>query len=66
VSVTAEHDRTLEQLLTVADLCQLCQVSRRTVYRAMAAGQLRPTRLGRALRFTQADVEAWIEAGRQL
>jgi len=53
------------QLLTIADVVALAQVSKQTVWRATKDGRLRATRLGpQVVRFTREDVDAWINAGR--
>lgn len=43
-------------LLTVAELCALLRISRSTVSRLVARGQLRAVRLGRARRFRRSEV----------
>jgi excisionase family DNA binding protein len=52
----------LEPLLTPADVADRCQVSPKTVMRAIRAGRLRAYRLGTrgAYRLRAADVEAWL------
>lgn len=52
-----------EHLLTPADVAERCQVSAKTVLRAIHRGHLRASRLGEsgAYRVRSADVEAWIE-----
>jgi excisionase family DNA binding protein len=62
------HDQTLpltaavpgKRLLTLPDLAERCQLSIRTLQREVAAGRLRCLRLGRQVRFREADVEAWM------
>ena len=53
-----------ERLLTPADVAERCQISAKTVLRAIHRGRLRASRLGEqgAYRMREADVEAWIEA----
>lgn len=53
-----------DQLLTPAEVAHCCQVSTKTVLRAIAAGRLRASRLGRrgAYRVRAADVDAWLDA----
>jgi len=50
------------RLLTVDQVAHLCQVSIRTVYRAISRGSLRASHLGRggAYRIRPEDVEAWV------
>ena len=52
----------LERLLTPSDVADLCQISSKTVLRAIHRGRLRASRLGEqgAYRMREADVEAWI------
>ena len=52
----------LEALLTPADVAERCQVSSKTVIRAIRSGRLRAYRLGvrGAYRLRAADVEAWL------
>ncbi len=53
-----------EELLTPAEVAELCHVCSRTVLRAIRSGRLRASRLGAgaAYRIRPADVDAWIEA----
>jgi excisionase family DNA binding protein len=55
----------LEPLLTVAEVCQLLSVSKQTLYRLLRAGELRPSRVGDRLRFSQDDVRAYLERNRE-
>jgi excisionase family DNA binding protein len=52
----------LEPLLTPADVAERCQVSQKTILRAIRAGRLRAYRFGArgAYRLRAADVEAWL------
>jgi len=52
-----------ERLLTPADVADRCQISTKTVLRAIHRGRLRASRLGEqgAYRMREADVEEWIE-----
>ena len=52
-----------EQLRTPADVAERCQISAKTVLRAIHAGRLRASRLGEsgAYRMRDADIDAWIE-----
>lgn len=54
----------MEQLLTPRDVADRCQLSTKTVLRAIHAGRLRASRLGdqAAFRIRPADVEAWVDA----
>jgi excisionase family DNA binding protein len=51
-------------LLTPADVARRCQISTKTVLRAIQAGRLRASRLGQkgAYRVREIDVDMWIEA----
>jgi excisionase family DNA binding protein len=53
-----------DQLLTVADLARLFQVSKQAVYDMRYRGDLPPAvRIGRQnIRWRLADVEAWLES----
>jgi excisionase family DNA binding protein len=52
-----------EVLLTPGDVARRCQVSTKTVLRAIQAGRLRASRLGQrgAYRVREIDVDVWIE-----
>src|SRR5690242_9321909 len=54
-----------EKLLTPADVAELCQISTKTVLRAIRAGRLKASRLGEhgAFRMRAEDVGRWIESG---
>jgi excisionase family DNA binding protein len=51
------------KLMTAQAVAEVLQVNQRTVRRWVAAGALRPIRLGATLRFRAADVEHLIERG---
>lgn len=51
------------QLLSVAGVSVECNVSKRSVWRLIAAGKLRPVRIGRSVRIRREDVQALIEKG---
>jgi excisionase family DNA binding protein len=53
-----------DRLLTPTDVAERCQVSTKTVLRAIHRGRLRASRLGEqgAYRIRAVDVEEWIEA----
>jgi excisionase family DNA binding protein len=52
-----------ERLLTPADVAERCQISAKSVLRAIHRGELRAYRLGErgAYRLREADVDAWLE-----
>lgn len=49
-------------LLTVSEVAEATGLSSNAVYRAIAAGELRASKLRRRLRVQRADLEAWIDA----
>jgi excisionase family DNA binding protein len=49
-------------LLTVSEVAEATGLSSNAVYRAIAAGELRASKLRRRLRVQAADLEAWIDA----
>jgi excisionase family DNA binding protein len=51
------------RLLTVEQVSELCQVSVRTVYRAISRGSLRASHLGRggAYRIRPTDLDEWLD-----
>lgn len=52
-----------DQLLTLADVARLLQLSERSIYRLVASGELPGFKPGGgAWRFRRADVDAWIDA----
>ena len=53
-----------ERLLTPADIAEQCQLSTKTVLRAIRSGRLRACRLGTrgGFRVAAEDLEAWIAA----
>lgn len=55
----------MSPLLTIEDVAARLQVSRRTVYRLIAEGRLRPIHVGRRTRFTEREVEAYIASLRR-
>lgn len=48
-----------EGLLTVAEFIRLYPIGRTTLYRAVKAGELRLTKVGRASRIAKTDAAAW-------
>ena len=52
-----------ERLLTPGDVAERCQISAKSVLRAIHRGQLRAYRLGErgAYRLREDDVDAWLE-----
>lgn len=53
-------------LLTPNDVAELCQISPKTVMRAIRSGRLSAARLGKrgAFRIAPDDVDAWVAASR--
>jgi excisionase family DNA binding protein len=50
------------ELLTIKEAAEQLRVSRRTVERLIAAGQIRPTRIGRRILITERELEAYVAA----
>jgi len=57
--------RTLEPLLTIADVARFLGVSRATVYSLMRSGELVPIRVGERSRFQPIDVRTYLERHRE-
>jgi len=54
-----------DQLLSVKDLTMFFGVSRQSIFRWIATGQLKPTlKIGRTVRFSRADVDSFMAANR--
>lgn len=49
-------------LLDTVNACRALSISQSTLRKAVAAGELRPTRIGSALRFSVRELERWIAA----
>ncbi|MCC7419988.1 MAG: helix-turn-helix domain-containing protein [Planctomycetaceae bacterium] len=50
------------RLLTIKDLCMLVGISRRTIYRIRASGQLpAPIQIGGRVRWRPEDIERWLQ-----
>jgi excisionase family DNA binding protein len=49
-------------LLTVSEVAEATGLSSNAVYRAIAAGELRASKLRRRLRVQRVDLEAWIDS----
>jgi excisionase family DNA binding protein len=49
-------------LLTVSEVAEATGLSSNAVYRAIAAGELRASKLRRRLRVQRADLDTWIDA----
>jgi excisionase family DNA binding protein len=62
-------DEELPELVTVRDVAKLCHVKTGTVYEWVATGKIPYYKLGgtsaSSIRFSLADVLAWLEAGRR-
>ena len=48
-------------ILTIKEVAQFLKINERTVYRLANSGELPAFRVGTSWRFTQADLDAWIE-----
>lgn len=58
-------DATLSEWLTVREVALRLRLARMTVYRLCETGALRSYRVGRQIRITTADYEAYLAAARQ-
>lgn len=54
-----------EPLLRIADVCQLLQISRGTVYGLIRRGELVPIRVGTLVRFSPRDVREYLDRSRE-
>ena len=54
----------MEQLLTVRQLQELLRVDRVTIYRMLEAGALPGFKVGGQWRFSQGEIEAWLNSQR--
>lgn len=52
-------------LVSVNDAAAMLSLSRRTVQSLQAAGELRPIRVGKLVRFAVDDLRAWVESKRE-
>jgi excisionase family DNA binding protein len=59
--LSALYDR---RLLSAHDLADLFRISRKSVYRMASRGELRPVRVGGQLRFEFAEIERFLDEGR--
>lgn len=55
-----------EAFLTTEEVLAYLQVNLRTVYRLIEAGKLPAVRVGRQWRFRRKDIDAWLDAQRQM
>lgn len=49
------------KIYTVQDVAKLLQVTERTIYSKIKSGELPYRKIGRVFRFTQEDVDAYLE-----
>lgn len=56
--------RTVEQLMTLAQVADILQVSQRTVFRLIERGELTGAKVGREWRFTREDLEIYLGKAR--
>ena len=54
-----------QQLLTVRDVCQRLQVRKEWVYAAVKRGDLPRFKIGKELRFSAAELEAYLASTRE-
>lgn len=65
MSTRTTHTELERLALSVADVAKLLDVSQRHIWKMLASGRFgpQPARLGRAVRFSRAELVAWIDAG---
>ena len=51
----------MERLLNKAEVCEMLQISRATLDRIVAAGDLETIRIGRQVRFDKQDLERYLD-----
>lgn len=51
-----------DNLLTIQQVMDRLKLGRSTVYRLIDAGKLRPVKIGKALRFREQDIQAFISS----
>ena len=49
-----------DNLLTIQQVMERLRLGRSTIYRLIDAGKLRPVKIGKALRFREQDIQAFI------
>jgi excisionase family DNA binding protein len=54
----------MEQLMTLAQVAEILQVSTRTVFRLIERGELAGAKVGREWRFTREDLETYLHKAR--
>lgn len=55
------RSRDPERLLSPSEVAQTCNVSRKTIYRAVELGRLRACKIGNRLRIKHGDYQDWLE-----
>ena len=63
-SLAAKED-VLSPLLSINEVGELLGISRPTVYALIRRGELVPIRVGKRIRFDQADIRAYLERNRE-
>jgi excisionase family DNA binding protein len=58
----ADYPVGLTRLLTLPEVMKLSNLGRSSIYKAIAAGDLRVIKHGRSLRFRSDDYERWIDS----
>lgn len=58
--------RTSPQFFTIAQVADMCQVSQKTIYRCIKAGDLIAHRFKGRLRISAGGLQAFIKLGRQI
>jgi excisionase family DNA binding protein len=52
----------METFRKIPEVCQRAGTSRATIYRAVARGELRLTKFGRATRIADSDLARWLDS----
>lgn len=52
----------MSALISIAELQDMCRISRSTVYRLIERGEIESVHIGRAVRLRRDSVENWVNA----
>ena len=55
----------MKKLLTADDLTELLQISKSHAYQLMRSGEMRTVRLGRSVRVSEEDLQAYLDSTRE-
>ena len=53
------------EVMTVSEVAEYLRVNPQTVYRKAKSGELPAVRIGRAIRFRRAELDAWIKGAQE-